>query len=60
MSLCVAAAGSVLALAVTGFELSWTHSVTRGWTLCAAGRCLELGAEAGPPARLWQAEDCGA
>ncbi|TPE49237.1 DUF1850 domain-containing protein [Amaricoccus solimangrovi] len=115
MSLCLALAGGVLRLAVTGFTLSWTHSVERvewwerwavtpaglrieearvrgsgagmeppegarrvaggwdyrpdlpplpelvlaasgatggGWTLCAAGECRVIGAEAGPPVTL--------
>lgn len=29
-----------------------------GWRLCAAGECLVLGAEPGPPVRLWSAADC--
>lgn len=42
MSLCVAAGAVVLALAVPEFELSWTHSVTRGlwwerWEVNAEG-----------------------
>ncbi|MFT3688702.1 DUF1850 domain-containing protein [Paenirhodobacter sp.] len=29
-----------------------------GWTLCAEGRCQEVGAEPGAPLHLWQAERC--
>lgn len=31
-----------------------------GWTLCAAGHCLDLGQRPDEPLRLWQAEECGA
>ncbi|CAM5517556.1 hypothetical protein FALB51S_03998 [Frigidibacter albus] len=31
-----------------------------GWQLCVAAECLSLGAAAGEPLRLWQAEACGA
>lgn len=42
MTLCIAAGGAVLALAVQGFTLDWTHSVTRGiwwerWEVSPAG-----------------------
>lgn len=42
MSLCIAAGGMLLSLAVTEFELSWTHSVTHGlwwerWEVGAEG-----------------------
>ncbi len=29
-----------------------------GWRLCAGDACLTLGAEPGPPVRLWSAPDC--
>ncbi len=40
--LCIASGGAVLALAISGFTLSWTHSVTRGvwwerWEVGTAG-----------------------
>lgn len=42
MTLCIATGSAVLALAVQGFTLDWTHSVTRGiwwerWEVSAAG-----------------------
>lgn len=42
MTLCIAASGMVLALAVDTFTLQWTHSVTRGlwwerWEVTEAG-----------------------
>lgn len=121
MTLCIATGGTVLALAVQSFTLSWTHSVTRslwwekwevsadgirpiearisgsgagmeppenavladgvwiyvpnlpyqrevllassgttggGWLLCADGTCRTLGETAGPPLRLWIADQC--
>jgi len=121
MTLCIAAGGTVLALAVNSFTLSWSHSVTRsqwwerwevsaqgirpvearitgsgpgmeppegallqdgvwtytpdlppqrevflaasgmttgGWQLCTGEGCIMLGAQPGPPLRLWQAAEC--
>jgi hypothetical protein len=42
MTLCIATGGTVLALAVQGFTLSWTHSVTKTqwwekWEVSAGG-----------------------
>lgn len=38
--------------------LAASGTTDTGWTLCSTGNCIELGAEAGAPIRLWQSPDC--